>query len=83
MATLLLASTALACPGYGKAAASNFILRGVLRDQYLVGQDRRYEAPFELQSLEGEFRIRSAEPATTPALAHLYASDYRSSYLST
>ncbi len=59
------------------------MLRGTLSDQYLVTKERRYEAPFELIASDGEFRIRSLDPATTPALAQFFASDYRSSYLST
>lgn len=62
---------------------SDFVLRGTLRDQYLVTEERRYEAPFELVVSEGEFRVRSAGPATKPPLAQLFASDYQNSYLST
>lgn len=62
---------------------SGFVLRGTLRDQYLVKDERRYEAPFELLANEGEFRIRSTGPASKPPLAQLFASDYRNSYLCT
>ncbi|MBX3736840.1 MAG: hypothetical protein KF715_09140 [Candidatus Didemnitutus sp.] len=62
---------------------SPVVLRGTLSDQYLVKEERRYEAPFELVASAGEFRIRSLDPETKPPLAQLFASDYRSSYLST
>ncbi len=62
---------------------SNFVLRGTLSDQQVIKEPRRHEAPFELIASEGEFRIRSLDPASKPPLAQFYASDYHSSYLST
>ncbi len=62
---------------------SSFVLRGTLSDQLIIKEPRRHEAPFELIASEGEFRIRSLDPASKPPLAQFFASDYRSSYLST
>lgn len=59
-----------------------FVLRGTLREQHIGTAERRAEGPFELIASEAEFRIRLTDPSGQFPRPLLFASDYRSSYLS-